>query len=334
MQGFIFKTIDLEDSMIIVMAEDQDPHADMVIRAIESKGGDVLRVNPELLDERLNGISCQLDQEGNLGGSFKYLNRQADIPSINSVFCRNYHFQFAEDGENKSADDLLIAKELEASFKGLCESLSCNWMNAPWYMDACESKIVQMQAARRLGFDVPDMLLTNQAEPLLEFKSSQEVVVKQLSGICVFEEDGVSAKSLYTHLLKNDDLKNLSELQHSPAFFNSFIDKQHDLRVTVVGERIFSVRIFSQQFAESQIDFRRREGDWEMEVCELPEELVDKIMKLMQHFHLNFGAIDFAVDTEGRFWFLEINSEGNWLWMESALEVPICAAIASQLLEC
>jgi len=319
--------------MILVMAEDQDQHADMVIRAIESKGGDVLRVNPELLDKRLNGISCQLDQEGNMTGSFQYLKRQAEISSINSVFCRNYHFQFAEEDESLPADDLLIAKELEVSFKGLCESLSCKWMNAPWHMDACESKIVQMQAAKRLGFLVPEMLLTNQAESLLDFMSGQEVVVKQLSGICVFEEDGISAKSLYTHLLKNDDLKEISDLQHSPAFFNSFVNKQHDLRVTVVGKKIFAVRIFSQQFPESQVDFRRREGDWDMEACELPDELTEKIIRLLRHFNLNFGALDFAVDSDGRFWFLEINSEGNWLWMESDLGLPISDTIASQLLE-
>ena len=319
--------------MILVMAEDQDQHADMVIRAIESKGGDVLRVNPELLDKRLNGISCQLDQEGNMTGSFQYLKRQAEISSINSVFCRNYHFQFAEEDESLPADDLLIAKELEVSFKGLCESLSCKWMNAPWHMDACESKIVQMQAAKRLGFLVPEMLLTNQAESLLDFMSGQEVVVKQLSGICVFEEDGISAKSLYTHLLKNDDLKEISDLQHSPAFFNSFVNKQHDLRVTVVGKKIFAVRIFSQQFPESQVDFRRREGDWDMEACELPDELTGKIIRLLRHFNLNFGALDFAVDSDGRFWFLEINSEGNWLWMESDLGLPISDTIASQLLE-
>ena len=52
-----------------------------------------------------------------------------------------------------------------------------------------------------------------------------------------------------------------------------------------------------------------------MEVCKLPDELTDKIMKLMHHFHLNLGALDFDVDREGRFWFLEINAEGDWLWM-------------------
>jgi len=322
----------MENPVILVLAEDQDPHADVVIRAIESRGGSVLRINPERLDERLRELTCRLDQEGNLSGRLRYLNREADLASIRSVFCRNYHFKFAEDGDGKTADDLLIAKELKAAFKGVCESLACLWVNAPWHMDACDSKIVQMQAACRIGFNVPKLLVTNQSDALLEFTSGQEVVVKQLSDICVFEENGISARGLYTHRLQPEDFRHLPDLERSPAFFSAFIDKAYDVRVTVVGEEIFAVRIFSQEFPESQVDFRRREGDWAMEPCELPDDLTDKIVRLMRYFHLRFGALDFAVDREGRYWFLEVNSEGNWLWMERELDLPISGAITNNLL--
>jgi len=241
-------------------------------------------------------------------------------------------FSLRRTARRKNADDLLIAKELKAAFISLCECLDCKWVNAPWDMDSCENKARQMQVALRLGFNVPDLRITNLPESLLEFPSSQEVVVKQLSDNWVFTEDGQSAKALYTHLITPADHKQLEDLKKSPAFFNKFIDKEHDLRVTVVGESIFAVRIFSQQFTESKVEFRRREGDWKMEECELPDELTDKIMRLMQHFHLNFGALDFAVDKEGHFWFLEINAEGNCLWMESELKLPICAPISNQLL--
>jgi len=318
--------------VILVLAEDQDPHADVVIHAIESRGGRVLRINPERLDERLHELDYTLGAKGELRGKLRYLDREADLAEVRSVFCRNYYFEFAEDGDGKNADDLLVAKELEAAFKSLCESLACRWVNAPWHMDACDSKIVQMQVARRIGFHVPDLRVTNQPEALLEFTTEREVVVKQLSDICVFEEDGVSAKGLYTHRLHPEDFRHLEDLKHAPAFFSTFIDKQHDLRVTVVGEQVFAVRIFSQEFPESRVDFRRREGDWKMESCELPDDLTDKIMWLMRYFHLSFGALDFAVDHEGEPWFLEVNAEGNWLWMESELGLPISGAIADLLL--
>ena len=43
--------------MIWVFAEDIDPHADMVIHVLESRGAEVLRINPERLDERLCELS-------------------------------------------------------------------------------------------------------------------------------------------------------------------------------------------------------------------------------------------------------------------------------------
>ena len=332
MQPSSFKTPKMGNWMILVLAEDYDIHTDKVIESIQQKGGDVLRINPERLDERLHEISYQHDYDGNLKGNLRYLNREIDVADINSVFCRNYHFIFAEEDESKSADDLLIAKELEAAFKGFCETLNCAWTNAPWDMDACDSKVKQMQVARRIGFMVPDLLVTNQTHALLQFKSIHNLVVKQLSNICVFEEDGVSAKSLYTHLLDDDDLKHIEDLQHSPAFFNTFIDKVYDVRVTVIGNDMYAVRIDSQKFKESKVDFRRKEGDLNIEVIELKNTLSNRIINLMKHLKLNFAALDFAVDINDHYWFLEINSEGNWLWMEEELNLPISSSIAHHLL--
>jgi glutathione synthase/RimK-type ligase-like ATP-grasp enzyme len=317
--------------LIWVLAEDIDSHADMVIHALQKRGAEVLRINPERLDERLRELSFGLEANGKIAGQLTYLNRRADLAEVDAVFCRNYYFPFAEDSLGKDADDLLISKELKAAFMSLCECLDCLWVNAPWDMDICENKAVQMQVARRLGFLVPELLITNNPESLQEFSASQDVVVKQLSNICVFAENGDSAKALYTHLITPEDLEHLEDLKLSPAFFSNFIDKEYDVRVTVIGKKMFAVKIFSQVFDESKVDFRRKEGDHEMEAFELPQEITDKIMRLMQHFNLQFGALDFAVDREGRYWFLEVNSEGNWLWMESALDLPISDAIAYQL---
>jgi glutathione synthase/RimK-type ligase-like ATP-grasp enzyme len=198
-------------------------------------------------------------------------------------------------------------------------------------MDACESKVVQMQAAIKLGFDVPELLVSNQSAELLSFIEKKEAVVKQLSGICVFEEDGISAKSLYTHLISEDDFQYFSDLENSPAFFSRFVDKKYDLRVTVVGEKFFPVRIYSQEFSESKVDFRKMEGEWAMESCDMPAHICQKIKNIMIHFKITFGAFDFAVDQQDKYWFLEVNTEGNWLWMEKSLNLEISHEISEQL---
>ena len=66
-------------------------------------------------------------------------------------------------------------------------------------MDSCENKARQIDIS--LGFNVPDLRITNLPESLLQFSSSQEVVVKQLFKVCVSTEDGQSAKALYSHLI-------------------------------------------------------------------------------------------------------------------------------------
>ena len=121
--------------MIWVFAEDTDPHADMVIHVLESRGSEVLRINPERLDERLSELSYGLNADGQIEGHLTYLKRQADLADVEAVFCRNYYFRFAEDSEEKNADDLLIAKELKAAFISLCECLDLKWVNAPWDID-------------------------------------------------------------------------------------------------------------------------------------------------------------------------------------------------------
>ena len=118
---------------------------------------------------------------------------------------------------------MLIAKELKAAFISLCECLDLKWGNAPWDMDSCENKARQMQIALSLGFNVPDLRITNLPESLLEFSSSQEVVVKQLSNICVFSEDGQSAKALYTHLITPADHKQLEDLKNQHSSIASLI---------------------------------------------------------------------------------------------------------------
>jgi acetyl/propionyl-CoA carboxylase alpha subunit len=52
-------------------------------------------------------------------------------------------------------------------------------------------------------------------------------------------------------------------------------------------------------------------------------------MKIMQ---LEFGALDFIVDPEGNWWFLEVNPSGQWLWIETLTGLDISGEIAQWLI--
>lgn len=56
-----------------------------------------------------------------------------------------------------------------------------------------------------------------------------------------------------------------------------------------------------------------------------------KLVQLVERLGLTYGAIDLVENPQGEFFFLEINSMGQWLWIEDLTELPISMSIARHL---
>ena len=65
---------------------------------------------------------------------------------------------------------------------------------------------------------------------------------------------------------------------------------------------------------------------------QLPREVEERILRLMDYFVLNYGAIDIIVTPDGRHVFLELNPSGEFFWLERTPGLPISQAIADLLL--
>ena len=70
--------------------------------------------------------------------------------------------------------------------------------------------------------------------------------------------------------------------------------------------------------------------DWQP--YQLPLEVEEKILRLMNYFSLNYGAIDIILTPDGKHVFLELNPCGEFFWLERAPGLPISDAIADVLL--
>jgi hypothetical protein len=55
------------------------------------------------------------------------------------------------------------------------------------------------------------------------------------------------------------------------------------------------------------------------------------MLAVMAHLGITYGAFDFVVDEDGGWTFLEVNSMGQYLWLEQDLGLPISAALADLL---
>lgn len=227
-----------------------------------------------------------------------------------------------------------MVREWEHATRGLWDLLDVPWTNHPDAIRRAARKVCQLDLAARLGLRVPPWLVCNAPEEARAFIGDEprEVVVKALASPNLLYTD--RAVMLYTHRLRQEDLVHLDAVRWGPVFLQRFVKKAADIRVTVVGTRIFAVAIEPDDTEAARTDFRSVEiFDLRHRAITLPSEIERACLQLVARLGLQYGAIDLLLDQQGDWHFLEINPNGQWLWLEMITGVPIAAALADLLTE-
>ena len=108
------------------------------------------------------------------------------------------------------------------------------------------------------------------------------------------------------------------------------LDKKSELRVTVVGEKVFAAELDTQAVPNCRDDLHR------CTMSELPKKAVkldnateEACLKIMNTLGLKYGAFDFILDEKSQAYFLEINPTGDWYWIEYDTKMPITDTMAN-----
>jgi glutathione synthase/RimK-type ligase-like ATP-grasp enzyme len=208
------------------------------------------------------------------------------------------------------------------------------WMSHPANIQLAESKIYQLSVARSHGFAVPDTLISNDAERIRRFfeEKGGEVVAKPLR--LGYFDYGDRQTGVFTSRVALDDLSEDAPLRMAPVIYQEMIPKLFDIRVTVVGQRVFAAAIDSQSEPSATLDWRRTDNeDLPHYAHELPEPVQKACLDYMNALGLDFGALDFVLTPQNEYVFLEVNPNGQWIWIEEKLGFPISEAIATRLLD-
>ena len=212
-------------------------------------------------------------------------------------------------------------------------SIFCSkkWIDDPWVIQIAEDKLYQLKLATRVGFVVPDTLVTSDPKRVKSFCEEHRcnVVVKLLA------VNPIINHVLYTNKVTAEYLSQIESVKLSPSIFQACIPKEYELRITVVGDKIFPAKIYSQDDEETSLDWRRKPklNDFEvkMEQTDLPVEIEVRIRCFMKKIGLRFGCIDIIVTKDGKYIFLEINPSGQWYFVQLRTGAEIASAIADLL---
>jgi glutathione synthase/RimK-type ligase-like ATP-grasp enzyme len=216
--------------------------------------------------------------------------------------------------------------EARAGVLGSLMSLTTRWVNHPAAEHVANFKPLQLALAKQVGLDPPDTLITNSRGAAADFvqRYSNSAVYKEMGHY--LSEDPASLPLPITRLVSTGDLSESVEV--TANLFQERVRKVYDVRLIVAGQQQFAVSIASDSGA---LDWRRDKGVLKYEQVDAPAAVVEASRALLDRFNLVYGAFDFAVTPEGSWRFLEVNPNGQWLWLQRALGLPIAEALATAL---
>ena len=318
--------------MILIITGKKDRHANFVIDKMEQRGVEYVRLNAEDFPQRVSiPIQNSLEQNGN------YLvlpnEKCINLKKVKSVWYRKpLPPDINEITENQRIKEFIL-KECNAFLGGLWEMLDCLWVNRPSRIKIANYKSYQLQLAKEIGFEIPSTIITNNPEAVRKFYNTYggNIVVKTLWQTLIEQDNKVFA--MYTKRVNLEMLEKLNSLHLGPAIFQEKIEKKFELRVIVIGEKIFACEIHSQESERTKEDWRRYDfTNVPHRPHALPLKISNLCITMIKRLGLSFGAFDLILTPDGHYIFLEINPNGQWGWIELLTGLPISTTLIDFLL--
>lgn len=299
--------------MILIITHKSDFTADYVVNQLNARNIPYKRFNCE--DLFIDSFSCTFNHK------FVYeILHQADYEAI---WYRRV--KLPPIANNNPEERNYILGEAHAFLQNLFSLLSGKWLSDPIWVNKAENKLYQLKIAAELGFLLPDTLVTNSKSKLIQFfqKHNGSIVIKPLS------HTRVGNDFIFTNLVTETYIDQIDEYDLTPSIFQQYVHKDHEVRVTVVDGKVFSAAVDSQSEKETRIDWRKKKLLFA--AVELPIQIQNLCVELVKRLGLHFGAIDLIKDVNGNYIFLEINPNGQWVWIEQQTGLNISNAIIEYL---
>ncbi len=322
--------------MIIVITKKGDAHGAHMVELLKIKCEDVI-----VFDYSQFPLNSQITfySSGSRDAALIRFSdgRTISLDKIKSVLNRRQDEPKPPDGIQDERIKEYIVRESRNFLDALPQILKCFWLSNPDAVRIASRKPYQIMVARQIGFSVPPTLITNSPTEAGNFvrEIQKDIAVKALwtPGITVLRDGEEKGISFYTRRFRSKDIASmLQNIQNCPLIFQPYIEKAFELRITVVGNKVFACAIYSQQSEKTREDWRRYDlANTPHKQHQLPVAIQKKCILLVKELGLVFGAIDMIVTPTGEYIFLEINPNGQWLWIEHLTGMPISDAIAETL---
>jgi hypothetical protein len=308
-----------ERDTIVIVAPKSDIHAASVEHVLRTQYDiDVLVWDTEHVDD---GISFRFDPESlTLAAQGDII----DLARVRSVWWRRPCGYGLERQSLAPTIRQFCQREYASLLMGGIAALDTTFVNQPHAESVAQLKPMQLATARRVGLQVPETLISNDATQVREFweRHDRDCVYKTLTP--------TPARLTETRQLTAADLQYLPALCLAPIIVQRRLAGV-DVRLTVIGSRQYAA-VARTERPEAAVDWRL-DLTLQWQPYALDRELGTRVRQLLNELGLHYGCVDLRLDESGTPHFLEVNPSGQFLFIEVDTGQPVVAAMCELLLD-
>lgn len=310
---------------IIVFGQHTDPHVDRVIRHWKDiENSKVTLIDQwrlttctiEFIDEkffiRVNGEAIALNELTMIWWRIKPYFGDHPIEFVDALQARYWRQQWEA-----------MQRSLEV-LASRCYVL--NPLNARQYATL---KPVQLSVAKQVGLKFPNTVFGNDFRRVLSL--GDDIFFKHFKSSNIKNEHpSHTCRYTQAQIEQNSDL-----LKSCPGIFQKYIEKDHELRVCVFGNKVYAFRLESQKYNSTKEDWRRmRLPKNAISIVNLELYESEKLIEFNRKMSLDYSIMDLIRTPDGELIFLEANPDGQWGWLERATGANLSKAFSNMAVNC
>lgn len=325
--------------VIVIISYDEDLHASHLSNVAMGMG-----VQPILWDiskyPKVGGTSLSVSNSKVTEFTLSLDGKTYTPDQISGVWWRR------PGGAKKAAPETPMGRytsvESEFVVRSLRDHLSLsNWISDPEATRLAGRKPVQLCVAKEIGLHIPDTCITNSPATLLNFLERlgpKQVIMKPVGSAFMHLDptgrtDTPENRIVLTQIVDKKLLRDNAEMvSNCPVIFQEAIQKDYDIRVTVVDSTVYAAGIKLEGCDDSNnLDWRNHKGTRVYFTHKLPTEIADMCISVTKQLGLRFGCIDLGFSEKDGYTFFEINPQGQWLPSELKLGYTVSESLVSSL---
>lgn len=248
-----------------------------------------------------------------------------DNRNLKSVFYRAPIYLHDTYKPNLSVEKQLYRSQWTAFLRNLVLFENIKWLNNPIDIFRAENKMLQLKYADKIGMKCPHTLLLNSVTNI-RVDTEKEYIIKSLDTVLLIQ--GNKEAFVYSTVVTGKELIE-SEFASAPVIIQEYLYPKIDLRVTVIGEKIFTVKIVKEGNGIAG-DWRKEKENVDFIEINLPLDINKKCVEIVKNLGLTFGGVDLILH-DGIYYFIEVNPTGEWAWLVNKPGLRIDKAICDYL---